>query len=169
MAQLEQSYDANDLPKSDFEPVPAGNYDCSIHSAEVVNTKNNGQMLKFRLDITGPTHQGRVVFGNVTLRNANPKAVEIGKQQLGDLIRACGIPRLTDSDQIIGCQVLARIGIEKSEEYGDKNRVNRIQPPSGSSPMPHTSFGTSAPAPSGIPAGLKSSSSKPSWTEKKAE
>jgi hypothetical protein len=163
MAQLEQSYDANDLPKSNFEPVPAGKYECVIHSASVENTKNGGQMLKYRLDITGPTSEGRVVFGNVTLRNANPKAVEIGKQQLGDLIRACGIPRLTDSDQLVGSRVMARIGIDKSEEYGDKNKVNGIMPLAGSSPMP-SGLGnvTQTPAQSEAPKGAK-----PAWAAPK--
>lgn len=138
MAQLDQSYDAESLPKSTFDPVPAGRYEAVIHSASVENTKSGGQMLKYRLDLMAPA-QGRVVFGTVTLKNANPKAVEIGKQQLGDLIRAAGIPRLTDTDQLVGCRVLARIGIEKSEEYGDRNKVNGIQAIAGTNPMP--SFG----------------------------
>lgn len=137
MAQLEQAYSAEDLPKSTHEPVPAGKYDCSVHSATVEKTSKGGTMLKYRLDIIGPAHQGRVVFGNITLTNSNPQAVEIGKQQLGDMIRACGIPRLTDTDQLVGARVTARIGIEdKNPEYAPKNVVKGIMAPAGSSPMP---------------------------------
>jgi hypothetical protein len=166
MAQLEQSYETEALPKSNFEPIPAKRYSSVIHSASVENTKNGGQMLKLRFDITGPDHQGRIVFGTITLKNANPKAVEIGKQQLGDLLRATGIPRLTDSDQLIGCPCDIQVGIEKSEEYGDRNKINGYRPPVGSSPMPKTG-GTPAAAPSGIPAGLKSGGAKPGWAAPK--
>jgi hypothetical protein len=162
MAQLEQSYSADELPKSNFDPVPAGRYECLIHSASVENTKSGGQMLKYRLDIIGPTCEGRVVFGTVTLKNANPKAVEIGKQQLGDLIRAAGIARLTDSDQLVGCRVMARIGIEKSEEYGDRNKVNGIQAAAGSSPMPSGLGSVSNHA----AAEEKPKSPKPAWAGK---
>lgn len=163
MAQLEQSYSADELPKSDFEPIPAGKYECTIHSASVENTKSGGQMLKYRLDIIGPAHQGRVVFGTVTLKNSNPQAVEIGKKQLGDLIRACGIPRLTDTDQLVGSRVLASIGIEKNEEYGDRNKVRSIQPLAGSNPMPSGLGGSLPKAASGE---AKPAGAKPAWASK---
>jgi hypothetical protein len=173
MAQLDQTYETEALPKSSFDPIPAKRYSSVIHSASVENTKNNGQMLKLRFDITGPDHQGRVVFGTVTLKNANPKAVEIGKQQLGDLLRATGIPRLTDSDQLIGCPCDIQVGIEKSEEYGDRNKINGYRPPAGSSPMP--TFGNVSQGSleakgvtlGGIPAGLKSGGAKPGWAAPK--
>jgi hypothetical protein len=161
MAQLETSYSADELPKSNFDPVPAGRYECLVHSASVENTKSGGQMLKYRLDIIGPTCEGRVVFGTVTLKNANPKAVEIGKQQLGDLIRAAGIARLQDTDQLVGCRVLARIGIEKSEEYGDRNKINGVQAPAGASPMPSFGGGTTVETKVEAPKGAK-----PAWAGK---
>jgi hypothetical protein len=168
MAQLDQSYETDSLPKSDFEPIPTAVYDYVIHSAEVVNVKNNGQMIKIRLDVTGPTHQGRVVFDNVTIKNSSAQAVEIGHKRLGEYNRACGLSRLTDTDQLVGCPVRGRTGIEKSDQYGDRNRINAIMPPSGSSPMPKTG-GAPAPAvaPSGIPAGLKSGGAKPGWAAPK--
>lgn len=137
MAQLEQSYDVNDLPKSDFEPIPAKLYDGVIHSATLAIVKNNGQQLKVRIDITGPDHQGRVVFDSVTLKNASVQAVEIGKKRLGEYIRAAGIQRLTDTDQLAGTPVRVRVGIEdKNPEYAPKNVVKGIMAPAGSSPMP---------------------------------
>jgi hypothetical protein len=165
MAQLDQTYETSALPKSDFEPVPTAVYDYVIHSAEVVPVKNNGLMIKIRLDITGPSHQGRVVFDNVTLRNASEKAVEIGHKRLGEYARACGLSSVSDSDQLIGCHVRGRTGIEKSDQYGDRNRINAIMPPSGASPMPRT--GGASAAPSGIPAGLKSGGAKPGWAAPK--
>ena len=85
---LDETFDIAALPVSDrnFEPLPAGWYDATISSAEIVPTKmGNGKYIKIRYNINGPTHQGRVVFGNLNVRNPNPKAEEIGRQQLGEI------------------------------------------------------------------------------------
>jgi hypothetical protein len=167
MAQLDKTYETSALPKSDFEPVPAKVYDFVIHSAGLMDTKNGGKQIKVRLDITGPDNQGRVIFDNVTIKNASAKAVEIGEKRLGEYTRACGLPNISDTDQLVGCQVRGRVGIETSEEYGDRNRINAIMPPSGSSPMPKTGGASPVAAPSGIPAGLKSGGAKPGWAAPK--
>ncbi len=163
MAQLETAYDANDLPKSDFEPIPAKTYEAVIHSASVANVKNNGQQLKIRLDITGPDHQGRVVFDNVTLKNQNVQAVEIGKKRLGEYIRAAGVQRLTDTDQLVGAPVRVRIGIEKNEEYGDRNKVNGVAPLEGANPMPSGLGNVAQTAPK---VETKPAGAKPTWAGK---
>ena len=90
--------DIDPLPQNtgSFEPLPAGWYTANITGAELRTTKSgSGQYIAVRYDITGPTHQGRIVFGNLNIRNQNPKAEEIGRQQLGDLMRAIG---LSDND-----------------------------------------------------------------------
>jgi hypothetical protein len=126
MAKLGMTYVADDLPKSDrdFSPVPDGWYDVTITESEVKDTKaGDGNYIKLRYDITGPSHAGRVIFGNLNLRNKNPKAEEIGAQQLGELMRAVGLARLEDSDQLIGKRLTVKLTTQKSEQYGDKNEV----------------------------------------------
>ena len=68
MAFLDQEFDVKNMPESsgDFEPLPAGTYSARITSVDLKDTKaGNGQYLALRFDITGPTHQGRVVFSNL--------------------------------------------------------------------------------------------------------
>jgi len=115
MAFLGQTFDANELPQGtggNFEPLPEGNYNASITQAELKNTNDGGgQYIKLRLDITGPTHQGRVVFSNLNIKNASAKAEEIGRQQLGEIMRAVGLAKVTDTDQLIGGNVNIKLTI----------------------------------------------------------
>jgi Protein of unknown function (DUF669) len=117
MAFLGQEYNAQELPKGrDFSPIPAGWYTASISSAELKQTKaGNGEYIAIKYDITGPTYQGRVIYGNLNIKNPNPKAEEIGRQQLGELMRAIGLAKVTDTDQLIGGNLSVKVVIKKSK------------------------------------------------------
>ena len=154
MAFLNETFSTADLPegRGEFEPLPAGWYSATIAGAELKDTKaGTGQYIAVRYDITGPTHQGRVVFGNLNIRNPNPKAEEIGRQQLGDLMRAIGLSKVEDTDQLIGGQLQIKLAIKKSDEYGDSNDVKSCKaisgsaPPAASVPATEKSAGAGAP------------------------
>ena len=167
MAFLNQTFNAQELPTGNggnYEPLPAGWYSVSITGAEIKSTKaGTGEYIAPRFDVIGPTHQGRVVFGTINIRNASPKAEEIGLQQLGELMRAIGLAQLSDTDQLIGSQLQIKLSVEKSEQYGDKNQVKAFKAAGGamsasSAPsMPRAA--ASAPAPS-------AKSSSPPWAKK---
>jgi hypothetical protein len=157
---LDETYDVAALPVSDrnFEPLPAGWYTATISDAQIVPTKmGNGKYIKIRYDISGPTHQGRVVFGNLNVRNPNPKAEEIGRQQVGEIMRAIGLTSLKDTDQMIGGNLSIKLDIRISEQYGNSNEVRGFKSLSGGA----------APAPKAAPsvpaAGVKAA---PPWAKK---
>ena len=136
MAFLNEEFNVNELPQGtgNFEPLPAGWYTATISQSELKATKaGNGQYIKLRYDITGPTHQGRVVFGNLNIKNANPKAEEIGRQQLGDIMRAIGLAKVTDTDQLIGGQIVIKLEVKEDAQYGASNEVKGFRSLSGSS------------------------------------
>jgi hypothetical protein len=138
MANLGETFDVSALPQGNtgnFDPLPPGWYSATMSAAEIKNTKTGtGQYIALRYDITGPSHQGRVVFGNLNIRNASPKAEEIGRQQLGDICRAIGLAKVSDTDQLIGNSLMIKLDIEKSEQYGDKNQVKGFKPIAGGAP-----------------------------------
>jgi hypothetical protein len=143
MAFLPETYDVDQLPQGsgNFEPIPAGWYDATIAKAELMPTKaNDGQYIKLRYDITGPTHQGRVVFGNLNIRNKSVKAEEIGRQQLGELMRAIGLPKVNDTDQLIGGILSIKLTIKPADgQYEAGNEVKGFKALGGSVPaMPST-------------------------------
>jgi hypothetical protein len=162
MAFLEESFDVNELPQgnSNYDPLPAGWYTATITQAELKDTKaGNGQYIKLRYDITGPSHQGRVVFGNLNIKNPNPKAEEIGRQQLGEIMRAIGLAKVTDTDQLIGGQISIKLEVKNDAQYGASNEVKAFKSVSGSA-APAASPASPAAA---APAATKAA---PPWAKK---
>lgn len=136
MAFLNETFEADNLPQGNsYEALPAGWYNVNVTGAELKNTKaGNGQYIAVRYDVTGPTHQGRVVFGNLNIKNPNPKAEEIGRQQLGELMRAIGLARVTDTDQLIGGSLQIKLEIRQQEGYEPSNDVKGYKSLNGSVP-----------------------------------
>lgn len=140
MASLSQSYDVSDLPKGtgDFQPLPPGWYSATITGAEIKSTKaGNGEYIAVKYSITGPTHQGRIIFSNLNIKNPNPKAEEIGRQQLGDVMRSIGLARVDDTDQLIGGSLVLKVEVREDEKYGAGNEVKGFKAVAGGSmPLP---------------------------------
>jgi len=158
MAQLLETFSVDALPQStnNYEPLPPGWYTAIVNGAEIKNTKaGTGQYIAVRYDITGPTHQGRVVFGNLNIKNPNPKAEEIGRQQLGELMRAIGLTTVQDTDQLIGGHLMIKLDVRESEQYGASNDVKGYKA-NGAAPST-----TKAPAPVAT-----SSKASPPWVKK---
>jgi hypothetical protein len=162
MAFLTESFDVATLPEntSGFDPLPAGWYQATITSTDLKDTKaGNGQYIKLRYDIVGPTHQGRVVFGNLSIRNPNPKAEEIGRQQLRDIMLAGGLKHLQDTDELVGISLEIKLEIRNDPQYGASNEVKGHKAlNAGGAPRP----APAAPAAAQAPAGRGS----PPWAKK---
>ncbi len=144
MALLNEAFDVNSLPESsgDFQPLPEGWYNATIAKAEIRDTKDKtGQYIAVRFDITGPTHQGRVVFGNVNIKNKSTQAEEIGRQALGSIMRSIGLSRVDDTDQLIGGNLQIKLSIRTQEGYEPTNDVRSYKAieggamPSASAPV----------------------------------
>jgi len=165
MAFLNEEFNVNELPQGNgnFEPLPAGWYTATISQSELKATKaGNGQYIKLRYDITGPSHQGRVVFGNLNIKNPNPKAAEIGRQQLGDIMRAIGLAKVTDTDQLIGGQIAIKLEVKQDEQYGASNEVKGFKSVSGSV----APAAASIPVKTAAPAPAASAKAAPPWAKK---
>ncbi len=148
MAFLNEEFDIAELPqgKGNFDPLPAGWYNATISQADLTTTKaGNGQYIKIRYDITGPTHQGRVVFGNLNIKNPNVTAEDIGRQQLGDLMRAIGLARVKNTDQLIGGNLQIKLSIRADEGYEPSNDVKGYKSVGGGQPSAESKTGKSSP------------------------
>lgn len=123
MANLGQSFDVNDIPESNnsYEPLPEGWYPVVIQTAELKPTKDGtGQYISIKY---GLTNSARTVYGNINIRNQSQKAEEIGRQNLGDIMRSIGLSRVTDSDELIGGHLMIKLIIKEDEKYGRKNEI----------------------------------------------
>jgi hypothetical protein len=167
MAFLGETFSTDDLPVSDrsYDLIPEGWYNVSITKADLGQTKSGtGTKIDMRYDITGPSHEGRVVFGSINIRNQSQKAEEIGRQQLGEIMRAIGLANVEDTDQLIGGQIQIKIKIRKPTDndkangyHDDKNEIGGWKSLNGSTPLPAS---TAAPAATSAPGG-----SKPPWAK----
>jgi hypothetical protein len=154
MAQFSESFDINSLPEqqNDFAPLPEGWYSAVINKAEIRDTKDKtGQYVAVRYDVTGPTHQGRVVFGNINIKNKSTAAEEIGRQALGSIMRAIGLSRVDDTDQLIGGALQIKLSIRTQEGYEPTNDVRGYKAlegaamPKAAAPAPTQEDGKAAP------------------------
>ena len=149
--RLDETINLKSLPESDrsYDPVPPGWYAVRIHSAEVKATKaGNGQYIAVRYDIIGPAHQGRVIYGNLNIRNPNAKAEQIGRQQLGELMRAIGLAEIQDTDQIIGGTCEIKLDVKAAEgDWAARNEVRGWKHQGGSVATPAATPASAAKAP----------------------
>jgi hypothetical protein len=112
---MKLDFSLDDLPEmieTSYDPLPPGWYQARVAAVEArPNKANTGQYLAVRYDIIGPTHQGRVIYGNLNISNPSAKAEQIGRQQLGQLMMAIGLERISDTDQLIGgtCEIKLEI------------------------------------------------------------
>jgi len=151
MSFLEINLD--DLPvDTNFELLPVGWYTAHISDAEVRQTKaGTGEYIAIKYEITGPSHQGRTVFGNLNIKNPNPKAEEIGRQQLGHVMRAIGLTKVSDTDQLIGGDLSIKLKLNPgTDQYAPSNDVSGFKAIAASMPV--------------LPAGDKPAAAAPPWT-----
>ena len=98
----------------------------------------------------------------MNIKNAYPKAEEIGRQQLGDIMRAIGLAKVTDTDQLIGGQIAIKLEVKQDEQYGASNEVKGFKSVSGSV----APAAASIPAKTAAPAPAASAKAAPPWAKK---
>ena len=155
MAFLGQEFKQADMPQgNNYEPLPAGWYTATIAEADIKPTNDGtGEYIKLRYDITGPTHQGRVVFSNLNIKNKSVKAEEIGRQQFCEVMRAIGLASVKDTDQLIGGQLSIKLDIRDAhtdtttgKTYDARNEVKGFKSLYGDSPLAASQASASSPA-----------------------
>lgn len=117
-------------------PMPPGEYDVHIIDSVMKETSKGGDMLALTLEvITGP-YEGRKVFDNLNIRNANPVAQSIAHQTLKAICDACGTGPIEDSETLHHRPMVAVLKIEedKTGQYDPRNAVKRYKARGGAAP-----------------------------------
>lgn len=128
MGNLE-GFDANNVPPSSFDVLPAGEYEAVIVSSEMKTTQaGTGEYLKLQLQVLNGEHQNRVLFDNLNIKNPSPKAQEIARGTLSAICRAVGVMEPKDSSELHNKPLRVKVAVEKSAEYGEQNRVKAYKP-----------------------------------------
>ena len=129
MADLTSIVDFDSIPQNDeFAPLPSGWYKVVVIGTELKQTKSGtGSYLKVQYQVVDGQYQNRTVFQNLNLVNDNPVAVKIGQQQLGQVVRACGLESIRDSSEMHAKVLEIELKVRKSEDYGDSNEVKKAR------------------------------------------
>jgi len=121
--------------KNDFGRIPDGDYDLTIVEAIEMSTKKGGKMIKIQLDIDGPSSSGRKIWDYINTENANPVAVDIGRERLAMICRSAGIESFDHEQELEGRSVKAHIGIDPRNP--DFNKIAWYILPGEAKPVAH--------------------------------
>ena len=137
---------------NDFQPLTPGEYPVQINDACVKTTRaGNGQYVEIAFEVIGPQFNGRRLWHRCNIANPNPKAVEIGQEQLDQVRLAAGIASLTDTDQLLGAQMTVKVAVD-SENRNEVKYVKPYEPPRALPPAPPSMQSAPPPFPPSAPA-----------------
>lgn len=122
-------FDANNVQPSDFDVLPAGEYEVVIVKSEKKATKSgNGAMLSLELQVLNGPYQNRKLFDNLNLWNQSETAAKIAKASLSAICRAVGVMTPNDSTDLHNKPLRVKVKVEKSDEYDDRNKIVAYKP-----------------------------------------
>ena len=130
-------FNAAEVEPKSFDCLPDGEYEVAIVCSGVENTKaGTGKYLQLELQVLTGKYSGRKLFDILNLWNQSPKAVEIAKGTLSAICRAVGVLTPQDATELHDKPLLVKVAIEKSEQYGDKNKIKAYTSKAAAKPVP---------------------------------
>jgi hypothetical protein len=109
-------------------PVPKGIYEVEIHTSDFKETRAGGERLVLGVDIMSGPFAGRRIFSSINSAGYSDGALAFGRKQLAKILKALSIPKISGTEELHDQRLMATIGIEYSDEYGDKNSVDGWHP-----------------------------------------
>ena len=106
-----------------------GWFEAKINYEAVKQTRSgNGRFLAVAFRITAGDPTGATVWGQFTLSNPNEKAVAIGREQIGEIMWATGLPKGANSRALVGKRLMVRVVMETNDRFGDKPKPVAFKP-----------------------------------------
>mgnify|MGYP003146280605 CR=1 FL=1 len=111
--------------KPSFQPLEAGDYLVRMNRFTEKATKNGkGVLISAGFEVVSGDSKGRLVFHNFLVEHTNPKAQEIGNQQLDEYLLAVGAGGMeginhdrTILEQWTEIPFIAALNVEDASEY----------------------------------------------------
>lgn len=116
----------------DFDALSPGWYEAQIVDSELKdNSKGTGSFLSLEFEVVSGDFQNRKFWMNVNYQHTNPKAQEIGQQELRRILEAVGLNRITDSSDLHFKPMMCRLAVENDNNGNPRNVVKRVGPADG--------------------------------------
>jgi len=117
-------------PEYDNSPLPEGEYYLEIENAIVKQTANGkGTGCNVTFSVLGAVHdnahKGRKLFAWFTLQHENEMAQSIGQREFHGLRLAIDKESAADTDEFIGANLVAAVGIDKKD--AERNQIRAPQ------------------------------------------
>jgi len=120
-----------------FEPIPEGTYELMAEDWEQKTSKAGNKYLKVTYRVQGENYANRVIWENFTISGSST----VGISRLRQWVVAVGgdpaqpLNRNAISDLMFE-NFMAKIGIEKNDQYGDSNKIISFLRPKMTEAMP---------------------------------
>ena len=141
MAEIFGGFDANAVePAIAFAPLPAGQYDAAIVSADTYVTKSDKFLaLKMQLQVLNGQFQNRKLYVNCLIIKKNgsytgawsegdEKTVSIGAGKFSAICRAINVLTPKDTNELLAKPLRVTVKVVDSEENGKQNEVAGYAP-----------------------------------------
>lgn len=161
MANLGATFNTNEIPEDDYEApeaFPANRYTLQVTESDLVEKDNGNMLLKVTYEVVGGEYEGRKMWGNFNLRHTSEQAQSIAQREFADLVLACGLTAVDDSEELHFIPFVADVKQEKRKDNGElANRIKKFIPAGGEPPASKP-----APAKAATPAANTGSNGKSS-------
>lgn len=143
------NFDANSVPESNYEPIPAGDYMVWISESHIETSQAGNQQLKVTMEVMQPERfAGRKLFASFTMQSNNPKAVETGMRILAGVCKAVGVMSPRDSEELHNIPFFTRVEVKQldsgkivNDPRGFWSTQSAAPPLANSKPRPPQSSG----------------------------
>ena len=141
---------------SKYAPIPAGDYKAMITESEMKPTRaGTGQYLQLVWEITDGQHADRKIWDRLNLVNPNPTAVDIAKRDLASIMRAVGLDKIDDTEQLHYKEVMITVTVRKGDNgYEDSNEIKAYAPAGRSAPAAAPAAPAAVATPAAAPASV---------------
>ncbi len=137
MAELGFYFDASQVETSSYSEIPEGQYVAVINKAERKPTKRgDAEYLSLEFQIVSDHQNGRKIWENLNLWNANQDAVKIAHQSLAAICNAVGVMTPRDSDELVGKPMQITVKHKANRQTNElQARITKFEP-TGIRPAP---------------------------------
>ena len=122
MAKVHFDISTYEAPKSDYDPLPKGEYMAMVTESQMKVTKaGTGEYLALTMQIIEGKYADRKIWENLNLHNPNEVAENIARANLKAVSEACGFAELDDTDQHNDIPFILVLDIDRKDPT--RNRV----------------------------------------------
>jgi hypothetical protein len=123
-------FNANEVQPTQFDVLPAGEYEAVIVSSEMKATQaGTGRYLKLELQVLNGEYQNRKIWDNLNIENPNAHAVTIARGTLSAICRSVGVLTPHDSSELHNKPLRIKVKVSPARDgFDESNKIAAYKP-----------------------------------------